>query len=126
MLRECQRVLKPGGRIAGYVIHARSGLTTSERRRAAELGPSELLAPASPEELTRAGGLSVVALHDVTRTFLATCEAILRARERHAAELRAAEGDAAFQEEQEKKESMRQGIHAGLLRRSLIVGLKEG
>lgn len=125
MLRECQRVLAPDGRIAGYIIHTPSGLTPSEQRKATELGPSEVVAPASPEELTCAAGLSMIARKDVTSAFLATCEAILLARERHAAALRAAEGDEAYEEEQAKKESMREGIHAGLLRRSLIIGMKE-
>lgn len=125
MLRECQRVLRPDGRIAGYIIHTPSGLTLSEQRRAAELGPSEVVAPASPEELTRAADLSMIALEDITTAFLATCEAILRARERHAAALRAAEGDEAYEEEQAKQESMREGIRAGLLRRSFTVGRKE-
>jgi hypothetical protein len=118
-------VLKPDGRIAGYVIHTPGGLTAGERRRAAELGPSEVVGPVSPGELTRVADLSIVAIEDVTRTFLATCEAILRAREQHAAALRAAEGDEAYEEEQVKKESMREGIRVGLLRRSLIIGRKE-
>ena len=125
MLRECQRVLRPDGRIAGYIIHTPSGLTPSEQRRAAELGPSEVVAPASPEELTRAADLSMIALEDITSAFLATCEEILRAREQHAAALRAAEGDEAYEEEQAKQESMREGIRAGLLRRSFTVGRKE-
>lgn len=112
--------------MAGYVIHTPGGLTADERRRAAELGPSDVVGPASLEDLTRAAGLSIVALEDVTPTFLATCEAILRARAQHSAALRATEGDETYEEEQGKKESMRQGIRAGLLRRSLIIGLKGG
>ena len=34
MLRECHRVLKPGSRSAGYVIHTPSGLTQAGERRA--------------------------------------------------------------------------------------------
>ena len=124
MLRECQRVLKPEGRIAGFVIHTPSGLTASQRHEAAELGPSQVVAPASPEDLIRAAGLSIIALEDVTSAFMSTCEAILRARDQHAVALRAAEGDEFFQEEQGKKEAMREGIRAGLLRRSLIIGVK--
>ena len=66
MLRECRRVLKSGGRIAGYVIHPPAGLTPAQKRRAAELGPSDVTAPASPAALTESAGLTIVVVEDVT------------------------------------------------------------
>lgn len=110
--------------MAGYVIHTPSGLSPSDELRASELGPSEVNAEASPEELTRSAGFSLIAQDDVTAAFSATCEAIRRAREQSEAALRAAEGDEAYEEEQATKESMLQGISEDLLRRSLIVATK--
>ena len=52
MLRECRRVLKPGSRSAGYVIHTPRGLTEAGERRATELGPSDVAAPLAPDALT--------------------------------------------------------------------------
>ena len=61
---------------------------------------------------------------DVTPGFRATCQAILRARGEFADALRVAEGHEAFEEEQQKKRRMLDGIDAGLLLRSLIVAVK--
>ena len=124
MLRECSRVLKPGGRIAGYVIHIPAGVTEAQERRAAELGPSDVTAPASPEALTRAAGLTIVVTEDVTDAFRATCAVLLAARRDLEDELRANEGDDFYEEERRKKNAMLQGIDEGILRRSLVVAHK--
>ena len=125
MLRECNRVLKPGGRIAGYVIHIPAGVTEAQERRAAELGPSDVTAPASPQALTRAAGLTIVVTEDVTDAFRATCAALAAARRDLEDELRANEGDDFYEEERRKKNAMLKGIAAGILRRSLVVANKE-
>lgn len=125
MLRECYRVLKQGGRIAGYVIHTPTGLSASDEMRAADLGPSDVTSPAPPEELAHSTGLAIIAHKDVTDVFRTTCKAILQAREKLEDALRAEEGDELYQEEQEKKYAMLKGIAEGLLRRSLIVGHKQ-
>lgn len=124
MLRECHRVLENGGRIAGYVIHTPTGLGPAEERRAAELGPSEVTASDSPEQLTDAAGFSVLRSEDVTGEFLETGEAIVRARERFADELRRSEGPDAYEDEQAEKRGYLQGIREGLLRRSLVVAIR--
>ena len=106
------------------MIHTPSGLSQAEERRAAELGPSDVTAPDSPEALARQAGLSVVVLQDVTEEFRKTCEALLRAREALEAELRAEEGDDAYEEERSKKSAMLTGIDEGVLCRSLIVATR--
>ena len=124
MLRECSRVLKKGGRIAGYVIHTPTGLSPSDGIRAAVLGPSDIGSLVPIEELTYSAGLNVIAHTDVTDVFRATCKAFLEAREELEDELRAEGGDEIYEEEQEKKLSMLTGIDEGLLLRSLIVSKK--
>ena len=125
MLRECNRVLKSGGRIAGYVIHIPVGVTAAQERRAAALGPSDVPAPASPEALTRAAGLTIVVIQDVTDAFRVTCAALAAARRDLEDELRADEGDDFYEEERRKKNAMLKGIDEGILRRSLVVASKE-
>ena len=124
MLRECDRVLKPGGHIAGYVIHVPAGVTEAQELRAAELGPSEVVAPSSFEALTQAAGLAIVLTEDVTEAFRSTCAALAAARRDLENELRIDEGDDFYEEERRKKNSMLQGIDEGILRRSLVVASK--
>ncbi len=121
MLRACYEVLRPGGRIAGYVIYAPPGLSEAQRIRASELGPSEVLAESPIGNLHREAGFRVIVDEEVTEDFQTTCEAILRARRDLEEELRGAEGDDVFEEELEKKALTLQGISEGLLRRSLLV-----
>ena len=124
MLRECNRVLKSGGCIAGYVIHIPTGLTDAQERRAEDLGPSDVTASTSPEVLTQAAGLTVVVKEDVTDAFRATCAALVAARRDLEDELRADEGDDFYEEERRQKNAMLQGIDEGILCRSLVVANK--
>lgn len=117
-------MLAPHGRIGGYVIHTTDGLSPSEELRAAELGPTDVGAPAPPEELTLRAGFEVTLVQDVTAAFRETCSTLLRARERYAEQLRSEEGVEAFEDERRRKADMLEGIAAGLLRRSLVVAVK--
>ncbi len=107
--------------MAGYTIHTPSGTGTDEGIRASDLGPSEVFSPLTPEEQMMRAGFEVLETRDVTPTFAATCEAILRARRDLEVELRREEGDEVYDEEMRKKELMLEGIAQGLLRRSLTV-----
>ena len=124
MLRECHRVVKPGGRIAGYVIHTPAGLGAADEQRASELGPDHVTGAALPEDLTRKAGFSHVIREDVTAQFRATVEAMLRAARRWAPELRAEQGDEQYAAGCERGETKLIGIREGLLLRSLVTALK--
>ena len=124
MLRECHRVVKPGGCIAGYVIHTPAGLSAADEQRASELGPDDVTAAAGPEDLMRAAGFSHVIREDVTRQFKATVEAMLRAARRSEAELRAEQGDEEYAAGCERGEAKLIGIRQGLLLRSLVTAIK--
>lgn len=56
---------------------------------------------------------------DVTDMFLETCSSYVDVRERHAGELRLAEGNDEYDEQQEMKRGLLEGVTGGLLRRSL-------
>lgn len=125
MLRECHRVLKPASRMVGYLIHARDGLTESERNRAAVLGPSCVMGLEASTKLAEVGGLTVIDQQDVTARFHDTCAALLLARREMEGELRHEEGDTAYDYELASKRDMLRGIDDGLLIRSLITAVKE-
>ena len=124
VLRECNRVLKIGGSVAGYVIHVPVGLTEAQERRAADLGPPDVAASASPEVLAQTAGLGIVLREDVTDAFRSTCAALSAARRDLENELRADEGDDFYEEERRKKSAMLLGIDEGILCRSLVVANK--
>ena len=125
MLRACHRVLKPGGMLIGFVIHTPLGLSRAREALAVEWGPPAVRADALPSDLARAGGFVVSRTEDVTDAFLKTCDRIIDARRSHEAALRDRYGDDAFEEEQTKKQNIREGIRTGLLRRMLLVAYKE-
>lgn len=121
VLRECYRVLKPGGCMAGYTIHTPAGLTAAQMARATELGPTYVVAAATPPQLAQEAGFHVVEHVDVTAEFRATAAAFLRARNALEQELRAEEGDAEFDHARTTEEDTLIGIDEGLLKRMLLV-----
>jgi len=117
-------VLQPRGRLVGYIIHTPDHLNAEDQERAAELGPSFVTASASPTELAQSAGFLVVHEEDVSTDFRSTAEALLHTRTELEEVLREEEGDDAYEEEQQKKRDMIEGIDAGLLVRSIIVAVK--
>ena len=107
--------------MAGYVIHTPAVEGTEAAARAAELGPTYVAGPASPTELARLVGFEIVADRDLTAEFRTTAAAFLQARSELEAELRAAVGDAAFEDERSADEKILIGIDEGLLLRSMVL-----
>lgn len=124
VLRAGYDALRRHGALAGYTIHVAPGLRSDEAKRAAKCGPSEVNADAPYDELLQAAGFRLVLSENVTPEFETTCRAILGARRELESELRRADGDSAFEEEQEKKGRLLRGISEGLLMRSLHVAVK--
>ena len=114
--------MKPGGRLARYLIHTPEGLSATGQSRACELGPAEVVG--SPDGLAQSAGFVDVTLRDATGLFRTTCEGLLEASLRWEDDLRAEQGDEAYVEGRRKGEAMLTGIREGLLLRSMIVGVK--
>ena len=115
-------MLRPGGRIAFYTIFIPQGLAERDYRRAARVGaPGVTSWRREQPALLRAAGFSNVSQTDVTPEYLRLLRAWTEARERHAAGLREADGEAAFAEKQRENRARLAAIEAGLLRRCLLV-----
>lgn len=125
MLGACHEVLKTGGRIAGYAIHTRPGLSNDLAALAAEWGPAEVNSRVPYGDLLRETRFRVVLEEDVTARFEATCDAERRAWLSLEEEIRAAEGDPVFEEGLQKKTEMHRGISERLLLRSLHVAIRD-
>ena len=109
MLRECRRVLKPGGTVVGFSIHTPPSLNPAQEEQATELG------------LIDQAGFSGLEVMDVTARFRRTCSAWLAAMKELEPQLRRELGDEDFEDELDQKEGMLIGIDEGLLLRSLII-----
>ena len=116
--------MRPDGHMAGYIVHTPAGLSAAAAQRVEELVPMDALADGSLAELAERAGFSVVTCDDVTDQFRIICDAILHARERHEAELRAVDGDEVYDDDQRRKVAVLTGIDEGLLERSLIAVIK--
>ena len=117
-------MLRLGGRLAYYVIHVTPNLSPRDYRRASKLGPPEVGSQRDSVTLMETAGFVDVVQIDVTEEFLRTCRALQDVSRRYSAQLRQEEGESAFEEEQAKTRCNMEGIETGLLRRSLLVGIK--
>jgi ubiquinone/menaquinone biosynthesis C-methylase UbiE len=122
VLRECLRLLRPGGKMAFYTIFIPLGLAPARYRRAARAGPRAVTSwGRSQTELLRAAGFALVREEDVTPQFLATTRAWHDGRARFLVELSEAEGADTVTERQCDCQIQERAIEEGLLRRGLFV-----
>ncbi|MEM7414728.1 MAG: hypothetical protein AAF389_04465 [Gemmatimonadota bacterium] len=121
MLRECRRVLVPGGKIAVLTIAVPAGLADDDAAMALELGPSRVGAPDTLANMMHEAGFRGVEEVNETPRFR---EVIIRSLARLRAletELRTGEGADGFEAEWGKKSRLLEGVDRGLLVRTLVV-----
>lgn len=121
-MRECHRVLRPGGRLAALSIEPAAGLSERERARAVEIGPSHLSGDDSVERASRAAGFRLHDVVDVTEEFRRVALEAIAALERVGAQ---PEPDFTADEwagEMDRKSRMVRGVEEGVLVRTLVLG----
>lgn len=116
------RVLKPGGRMAFYVIHTADGLSEDELTRAQDSGPDFATPPAPYRKFLESTGFVNVEVEDVTHHYHSTIQQLLLHADDLEAGLRKALGDDAFEERRTNRTSSLRAVEQGLLARSLVVG----
>jgi len=108
--------------MAFFTIFVAPGLTPSQYRRALRSGPTFVSSRRKDHcEIIASAGFGRTEETDLTAEFLLTSRAWQTERSKHAAEMIAVEGEAAFNERQGNLNVQSEAIEAGLLRRSLFV-----
>ena len=108
--------------MAFATIFVAPNLTASEYRRALRSGPTFVSSRRRDHgELIANAGFGHIEETDLTAEFLITSRGWQTERSEQAAEIIAAEGEAAFNERESNLDVQSRAIEAGLLRRSLFV-----
>ncbi len=114
-------MLKGGGVLAGYVIHAPAGLSQRDLNRAGDLGPSFVGGWEDGSLEAERAGFGVVETLDVTSRFRETALAWLAGLEAREVELREELGREEYEREVERNGCIVEGIDGGVLRREFCV-----
>jgi len=123
VLRDCRRLLRPGGRLAFTVIHVAPDLDAARHRRAVRAGPSQVATRRPyPELVVQAGFTDVVAI-DVTEDYARTQRMWCAGNEARSAEVRRLTSDREFAIAQAERRLAQAAIEDGLLRRCLITAV---
>lgn len=124
VLRECRRLLGPGGILAFTTIFVAAGLDAATRRRAHRAGPIYVATRRPYPALLEQAGFTVHAEVDLSADYERTQRSWFESAEQNAAELIALTSPSAFAETQADRLQALEAITAGLLRRSLFVAAR--
>jgi hypothetical protein len=107
--------------MAFLAIVVTPNLSPSQHRLAVRSGPPGVASRRDHRTLVRAAGFYSIEESDVTSGYLHTLHAWTREASAHEHELRAALGDALFEDRQNDRSVQASAVENGLLRRSLFV-----
>jgi cyclopropane fatty-acyl-phospholipid synthase-like methyltransferase len=124
VLRECHRLLRPGGRMAFYTIHLAAGLTPARRRRASRDGPVAVSAPRPYGQMLASAGFTQVREIDRTKEFERVARAWVEQWDLHRADLVSTFGERDVAERQAARRAELRAIEDGVLSRSLFTAIR--
>lgn len=124
VLRECWRILRPGGRLAFTTIHVAPALDRRSHRRAVRAGPWHVATRRPYREMVERAGFADGCGLDVTEDYARTQRSWLEATEARADELRRLTSDEDFAIAQADRRRTGDAIGEGLLRRTLITAVR--
>ena len=119
-MRECHRVLRPGGRLVAITIEPAGALSAEACERAVEIGPSHIEQDDSLADFAEAAGFRLLSVEDVTLEFRRVAEQASLALRANREGLTAEEDEQAYTEELDRKTRMARGVDEGLLVRTLV------
>lgn len=120
MLRACRRVLRPGGRLAFFVIWTAPGSHGVTREELRGAGPEFVEAPRGYGELLADAGFDRIRERDVTAEYRRTATTWLEEADRLEGDLRAVMGDEPYEEKQAERRTNLEAIDSGILGRALL------
>ena len=120
VLKECRRVLRPGGKMVFTVIFIAQGLATADYARAVDCGPPVVETAIGYPEMLREAGWEITTRADLTAEYQASKSHLIDEEEAHEAELRDLLGDDAFFDRLARRRRSLAAIEQGLIRRALF------
>ena len=112
-------MLKRSGKLAFYTLHLSPGISDHDREEAIAACPAFIESPRPYDEILDEAGFEDIAQHDVTAAYRATAMRSIDASLALESGLRAALGDATFEERFEGRRRGVAEVDAGVRQRSL-------
>lgn len=126
VLKECRRVIRPGGVMVFTVISVVPDLPPAEHGRAIDHGPSFVDTDTAYPELLRRSGWEILDSFDLTAVFGRTARAVLAEEEAHMDGLAELFGQEATSDRLGRRRRTLAGVEKGLIRRDMFVARATG
>jgi hypothetical protein len=120
VLRACNGLLKPGGRLAFTTIYIAPGVSERDYRRASRVRGPGIAERRAMTELLESAGFVDVRERDATASFARATAAYLRTAAQHERALRRTWGDQRFDDSQHDRRSTLELIRDGVVRRGIF------
>ena len=120
MLRACAKILRGGGRIAFFTIHAAPGLTVSQRRLVSRHGPPAIASRRTHRQLLEAAGFDEITETDYSDEFVTVTQGWIDQWDLHRSAMEAIWGVDRVKDRQRGRRGYLRTVRAGLMRRSLF------
>jgi SAM-dependent methyltransferase len=120
VLKECRRVLRPGGKMVFTVIFIAPGLSPADRALAAAKGPPVVEAALGYPEMLAETGWDITSRADLTAEYRSSLRRLIELEQAHAPELRSVRGDAGYLDKLERRKISLSGVEMGLIRREMF------